>query len=116
MMVIPRLLKGCDALIGTNIMCKWISTAPLLLMTMVGNIVDLVKKWGRPLKGLPQTSKRVLGARLPIASISLESCDVGLTFQLKILKFMDFINQEPLVGKEVRADRTQWWSPHNARC
>jgi hypothetical protein len=44
MMVSPRLLKGYDAQIGTMIMSKWILTAPLFLMTMVGNMVDLVKK------------------------------------------------------------------------
>jgi hypothetical protein len=61
MMVSPRFLKGCDAQIGTKIMSKWILTASLFLMTMVGNMVDLVKKLGGPLKGLLQTSKRVWG-------------------------------------------------------
>jgi hypothetical protein len=83
MMVSPRFLKGCDAQIGTRIMSKWILTAPLFLMAMVKNMVDLVKKLGGPLKGLPQTSKRVLGARLPNVPMSLESCDDGLTFQFK---------------------------------
>jgi hypothetical protein len=50
MMVSPRLLKGCEAQIGTRIMSKWILTAPLFLMTMVENMVDLVKKWGSSLK------------------------------------------------------------------
>ena len=59
MMLSPRLLKGCDAQIGTRIMSKFILTATLFLMTMVGNMVDLVRKWGSPLKGLSQTSKRV---------------------------------------------------------
>jgi hypothetical protein len=48
--------------------------------------------------------------------MSLESGDVGLTFQLKMLEFMDSINQELLVGKEMRADKTKWWSPHNTMC
>ena len=103
MMVSPRLLKGCDAQIGTRIMSKWILTAPSFLMTMVGNMVDLVKEWGIPLKGLPEASKRVFGARLPNAPMTLESCDVGLTFQLKMLEFKDFMNQELHVGKEMRA-------------
>jgi hypothetical protein len=30
-----------------------------------------------------------LRARLPNASMSLEKCDVGLTFQIKMLEFMD---------------------------
>jgi hypothetical protein len=45
MMVSPMLLKDGDAQIGTKIMSKWILTAPLILMTMVGNMVDLGKKW-----------------------------------------------------------------------
>jgi hypothetical protein len=60
--------------------------------------------------------KESLGARLPNSPMSLESCDVGLTFQLKMLEFMDSMNQEFLVGKEVRADRIKCWSSHNARC
>ena len=61
MMVSPKILKGCEAQIGTRIMSIWILTAPLFVMTMVGNMVDLVKKWGKPLKRVPQTSKRVWG-------------------------------------------------------
>jgi hypothetical protein len=37
----------------------------------------------------------------------LESCDVGFKFQLKILEFMDFMNQELQVGKEMRADKSK---------
>jgi hypothetical protein len=107
MMVSPRFLKGCDAQIVTRIMSKWILIAPLFLMTMDGNMVDLVRKWGSPLKRLPQTSKRVLGSRLPNAPMSLESGDVGLTFQLKMLEFMDSMNEELQVGKEVRADKSK---------
>jgi hypothetical protein len=44
MLVSLRLLKGCDVQIGTMIMLKWILTALLFLMTMVGNMVDLVRK------------------------------------------------------------------------
>jgi hypothetical protein len=44
MMVSPRFVKGCEAQIGTRIMSKWILTAPLFLMIIVGNMVDLVKK------------------------------------------------------------------------
>ena len=60
-MVSMRFLKGCDAQIWTRIMSKWILIASLFLMTMVGNMLDLVKKWGSPLKGLPKTSKNVCG-------------------------------------------------------
>jgi hypothetical protein len=57
-----------------------------------------------------------LGARLPNAPMSLESCDVGLTFHLNMLEFMDSMNQELQVDKEMRADKTKWLSPYNTRC
>jgi hypothetical protein len=60
--------------------------------------------------------KESVGARLPNAPMSLESGDVGLTFQLKMLEFMDSMNQELQVGKEVRVHKSKWLSPHNARC
>jgi hypothetical protein len=116
MMVSPRFLKGCDAQIGTRIMSKWILTVPLFIMTMVGNMVDLVKKIGESIERTLANLKESLGAKLPNAPLSLESDDVGLTFQLKMLEFMDSMNKELLVGNEMRADKTKWWSPHNARC
>jgi hypothetical protein len=94
MMVSPRFLKGCDAQIGTRIMSKWILTAPLFLMTMVGNMVDLVKNMREFIEWTPANLKECLRARLLNAPMFLESCDVGLTFQLKMLKFMDSMNQE----------------------
>jgi hypothetical protein len=39
-----------------------------------------------------------------------------------MLDFMDFMNQKLQVGQELdigktmRADKTKWWNPHNARC
>jgi hypothetical protein len=71
---------------------------------------------GEFIERTPANLKESLGARLPNAPMSLESGDVGLTFQLKMLKFVDSINQELQVGKEVRADKSKWLSPHNARC
>jgi hypothetical protein len=71
---------------------------------------------GEFIERTPANLKESLGVRLPNAPMSLESCDVGLTFQLKMLEFVDSMNQELLVGKEVRADKTKWLSPHNARC
>jgi hypothetical protein len=64
----------------------------------------------------PANLKESLGARLPNAPMTLESCDVGLTFQLKMLEFVDSMNRKLQVGKEVRADKTKWLSPHNTRC
>jgi hypothetical protein len=70
---------------------------------------------GEFIERTPANLKEILGATLPNAPMSLESCDVGLTFQLKMLEFVDSMNRELQVGKEVRADKTKW-SPHNARC
>jgi hypothetical protein len=64
------------------------------------------KEMGNCIERTPANHKESLGARLPNAPISLEFCDVGLTFQLKMLEFMDSMNQELQVGKEVRADKT----------
>ena len=89
MMVSPGLLKGCEAQNGTRIISKGILTLPLILMRMVGMMVDLVREWRSALIGLLQTSKRIWGARLPNAPMSLESGDVGLKFQLKMLEVMD---------------------------
>jgi hypothetical protein len=73
-------------------MSKWILTAPLFLMTMVGNMVEFGKEMGESIERTPANLKESLGARLLIAPMSLESCDVGLTFQLKMLKCMDSMN------------------------
>jgi hypothetical protein len=61
MMVSPRLLKGFDAHIGTRIMSKWILTAPLFLMTIVGNMVDLIKKMGEAIEKSSSNLKESLG-------------------------------------------------------
>ena len=74
------------------------------------------KEMGEFIERTPANLKESLGARLLNAPMSFESCDVGLTFQLKILEFVDSMNQEFLVGKEMRADKSKWLSPHNARC
>ena len=74
------------------------------------------KEIGESIERTPTNLKENLRARLLNAPLSLESCNVGLTFQLKMLKFMDSMNQELQVGKEMRADETKWWSPHNVRC
>jgi hypothetical protein len=69
------------------------------------------KEMGEFIERTPANLKESLGARLLNAPMSLESCDVGMTFQLKMLEFVDSMNQELLVGKEVRADETKWLSP-----
>jgi hypothetical protein len=74
------------------------------------------KDMGESIERTLANLKESLGARLPNASMSLESGDVGLTFQLKMLEFMDSMNQELQIGKEVRADKSKWLSPHNPRC
>ena len=42
-------------------------------------------------------------ARLPDPPVNLETGDVGLSFQLKMLEFMDSMRQEIKCGKEERA-------------
>ena len=44
MMVSLGFPKDFDAQIETKMMCKWILTTPLILMTMVMIMVDLVRK------------------------------------------------------------------------
>jgi hypothetical protein len=65
------------------------------------------KEMGEFIKRTPANLKESSGARLPNAP---------MTSQLKMLKFMDSMNHKFVVGKEVRANKTKWWSPHNARC
>jgi hypothetical protein len=72
------------------------------------------KDMGESIERTLANLKESLGVRLPNAHMSLESGDVGLTFQLKMLEFMDSMNQELQVCKEVRADKSKWLSPHDA--
>jgi hypothetical protein len=44
--------------------------------------------------------------------MSLENCDVGLKFQLKMLKFMESMNQEHKWGKSMRARQDKIFKPH----
>ncbi len=74
------------------------------------------KEMGESIERTLANLKKNLGAKLPNAPMSLESGDVRLTSQLKMLEFMDSMNQELLVGKEMRAYKTKWWSPHIAMC
>lgn len=56
---------------------------------------------------IPQTLKKISKARLPNAPKSLEGSDVGLIFQLKILEYMDFENQELKRGRKRGPDKTK---------
>lgn len=71
---------------------------PLILMTMVAMIVDLVKKWSI-LKGFANL-KENSGLRLPKASKSLESDNVGLKFHFTMPEFVNSMNQELKCGKK----------------
>jgi hypothetical protein len=51
----------------------------------------------------PKNLENNLGTRLPNASESLEGDDVELKFQLKMLEFIDFVNQELKHDKDKRA-------------
>jgi hypothetical protein len=52
------------------------------------------KEMGESIQRTLANLKESLGVRLPNAPMSLESGDVGLTFQLKILEFTDSMNSE----------------------
>jgi hypothetical protein len=52
------------------------------------------KRMEESIERTPANLNENLGARSPNAPMSLESCDVGFTFQLKMLEFMDSMNQE----------------------
>jgi hypothetical protein len=69
------------------------------------------KEMGESIEWLTANLKESLGARLPNAPMSLESCDVGLTFQLKMLEFMDYMNHKLQVGKEMRARQDKMVKP-----
>jgi hypothetical protein len=47
--------------------------------------------------------KTNLGVGLSNAPKSFESCDVGLIFQFKMLKFINFMNQKLQVDKDKKA-------------
>ena len=66
---------------------------------------------GKSIERTPANLKECFGARLSNAPVSLENCDVGLTCLFKILEFMDSMNQELQVGKEMRANKIKWLSP-----
>jgi hypothetical protein len=48
----------------------------------------------------PPNLEEDLGVRLPNALEKLEYGDIGLQFQLKMLEFMDSVNQELKCGKQ----------------
>jgi hypothetical protein len=50
------------------------------------------KKMGESIEKTPANLKESFWARVPNEPMSLENCDVGLTFQLKMLEFMDSMN------------------------
>ena len=52
-----------------------------------------------------------LEARLPDPPVNLETGDVGLSFQLKMLEFMDSMRQEIKRGKEERARQDKMSQP-----
>ena len=69
------------------------------------------------LEKAPANLENKLGTRLPNARESLEIGNVGLKFQLKMLLFMDFVNQELKHGMEQQGLlRQNYGIPHDARC
>jgi len=66
-------------------MCKWNLTIPLVLMTMVGMMVDSVRKMVESFERAPAHLKKHLGPRIPNAPKTLEGIYVGLKFQFEML-------------------------------
>jgi hypothetical protein len=60
-MVRRGLLKNGNVQNGTKIMLKRVLTPPLNLLTMVGMMVQPVRKWRSSLKRVPKTSKIIRG-------------------------------------------------------
>jgi hypothetical protein len=61
------------------------------------------KEIGEAIERTPANVEENLGASLPNAPMSLKICDVGFKFQLKMLEFIDPMNEELQVGKDVRS-------------
>ena len=76
---------GCDAQIGIRIMCKWILTTTLIIITMMGTMVDSVRKWGESFETATANLKKYSGARILNVLKNLEGCHVRLKFQFKML-------------------------------
>ena len=85
MMVSPGFPKGCDAQIGTRIMYKQLFTTPLNIMTIVGMMVNLVRKWCESFEKAPANLKKYSGPKIRNAPVSLNGNNVGLKFQFKML-------------------------------
>ena len=66
-------------------MCKWILTAPLLLMTMVGMKVDSMRKMEECFERAPANLKQYLAPRMPKALKTFEGINAGLKFQFEML-------------------------------
>jgi hypothetical protein len=94
MIVSPRLLKDCDAQIGTMIISKWIFKHTIVSNENGWEYGGFGKEMEEVIERTPTNLKENLGSRLPNAPMTLESCDVGLTFQLKRFEFIDSMNQE----------------------
>jgi hypothetical protein len=75
-------------------MSKWILTATIVFNDNGWEYGEFHKELGESIVRTLANLKESLGARLPNAPMSLESGDVELTFQLKMLEFMDSMNQE----------------------
>ena len=82
----PGFPKCCDAQIRTKIIYKWILTTPLILITMVGMMVDLVGKMKESFEKTPVNLKEYSGAAIPNGPESLDDDNIGLKFQFKMLR------------------------------
>jgi hypothetical protein len=49
---------------------------------------------GESIERIPANLKESLGVRLPNVPMNLENYDIGLTFQFKLFKFRDSMNED----------------------
>jgi hypothetical protein len=89
-----------------KILSTGILSPPLILMTMV----EMMEQWGGsrwiPWRDPANLEKHSV-ARLRNATKSLEGGDVGLKFKLKMLEFMDSVNQEFKCDKVKRVQKNK---------
>ena len=85
-MLSPGFPKDFEAPIGTKVMYKWILTTSLIVMTKLGMMVDLVRKWEESFKKAPTNLEMYSRAKILNAPENLEGGNVGLKFQSKMLR------------------------------
>lgn len=99
-MVSLGFLDSCDAQNQTMILSKRVFDP---VIDSNDNDGEMRRKVEDSLERDPANPEENFGTRLPNTPENFESGNVGLKFQLKILEYVDFVNQEFKHGKEKKA-------------